>query len=107
MLRNVLGGWQLSGVTSFQSGAPFTLINGFDRNDDGLATADRPDIGNPNAPHNTRAIISTTCSTGFLNPDTKTCVTPNDVYVVQGPEYPTQRQFAETQSVQTERRIST
>jgi len=91
MFKNVLGGWQLTGVTSFQSGAPFTLINGFDRNADGLATADRPDIGNPNAPHNTRAIVSSTCSTGFLNPDTKSCVTPNDVYVVQGTGFPNAR----------------
>ncbi|PYT02464.1 MAG: hypothetical protein DMF60_21300 [Acidobacteria bacterium] len=88
MLQPVLGGWQLTGVTSFQSGAPFTIINGFDRNDDGLATADRPDVGNPNAPHNTRAIIASTCSTGFRNPDTNACVTPNDVYVVQGTGLP-------------------
>lgn len=88
MFRNVLGGWQLTGVTSFQSGAPFTLINGFDRNADGLATADRPDIGNPNAPRNTRAIVATTCSTGFRNPDTQACVTPNDVFVVQGTGLP-------------------
>lgn len=88
MLQPVLGGWQLTGVTSFQSGAPFTVINGFDRNADGLATADRPDIGNPNAPHNTRAIVASTCSTGFRNPDTNACVTPNDVYVVQGTGLP-------------------
>ncbi|MFY9555038.1 MAG: carboxypeptidase regulatory-like domain-containing protein [Blastocatellia bacterium] len=88
MLHNVLGGWQLSGVSSFQSGAPFTIINGFDRNADGLSTADRPDVGNPNAPHNTRAIVASTCSTGFRNPDTGACVTPNDVYVVQGTGLP-------------------
>jgi Carboxypeptidase regulatory-like domain/TonB-dependent Receptor Plug Domain len=90
MFKHVLGGWQLSGVTSFQSGAPFTIINGFDRNGDGLATADRPDIGNPDAPHNTRAVtVATgTCSTGFQNPDTKACVTPNDVFVVQGTGFP-------------------
>ena len=85
MLRNVLGGWELSGVSSFQSGAPFTIINGSDRNGDGLSGGDRPDVGNPNAPHNTRGVIVpiATCSTGFQNPDTKTCVTPNDVYVIQ------------------------
>jgi outer membrane receptor protein involved in Fe transport len=83
MFSSVLGGWQVSGVTTLQSGAPFTIINGADRNGDGLSTADRPDIGNPNAPHNTRAIISSTCSTGFVNPDTKACVTPNDVFVIQ------------------------
>lgn len=98
LLGKTLGGWEVSGVTSFQSGAPFTIVNGADRNGDGLSTADRPEIGNPNAPHNTRAIIvpTATCSTGFQNPDTKGCVTPNDVYVVQAqllpgnvPNFPT------------------
>jgi outer membrane receptor protein involved in Fe transport len=79
----VLGGWQINGITTFQSGAPFTIVNGLDRNGDGDAGGDRPDVGNPNAPHNTRAQISTTCSTGLINPDTGACVTRNDVYVVQ------------------------
>jgi len=85
LLGKTLGGWQLSGVATFQSGAPFTIINGSDRNGDGLSTADRPDVGNPNAPHNTRALVvpTATCSTGLQNPDTKACVTPNDVYVIQ------------------------
>ena len=86
LANTVLGGWEVSGVTSFQSGAPFTIINGFDRNADGLATADRPDIGNPNAPHNTRAVVvpTGTCSTGLRNPDSLQCVSANDVFLVQG-----------------------
>jgi hypothetical protein len=84
----VLGGWQLNGIVVFQSGAPFTIVNGQDRNGDGVSTSDRPDLGNPNAPHNTRAIVVPTtgtgaCSTGLQNPDTGACVTRNDVYVVQ------------------------
>jgi len=51
-----LGGWQLAGTTTFQSGTPFSVGNGSDRNNDGIL-GDRPDIGNPNAPANTRAII--------------------------------------------------
>jgi len=84
-LEQIAGGWQITGIASFQSGAPFTIINGLDRNGDGVATSDRPDVGNPNAPHNTRAqrVAATVCSTGFRNPDTGSCVTPNDVYVVQ------------------------
>lgn len=84
------GGWRISGITTFQSGAPFSLANGFDRNNDGLAN-DRPDIGNPNAPINTRAVVAPTtgsnsCATGFRNPDalTLTCVTPNDVRWIEG-----------------------
>src|SRR6185437_7125465 len=31
-----LGGWSIAGVTTFQSGTPFTLANGTDRNNDGI-----------------------------------------------------------------------
>src|SRR5262249_1060800 len=57
-----LGGWSIAGITTFQSGTPFTVANGSNRN--GIGTkADRPDIGNPNAPLNTRAIIFPRCAT--------------------------------------------
>ncbi len=84
-LSHVLGGWQIAGITSFQDGAPFTLINGLDRNGDGLAGSDRPDVGNPAAPHNTRAQIvsAATCGTGLRNPDSGQCVSRNDVYAIQ------------------------
>lgn len=90
LLRQVAGGWQLSGTVFFQSGAPYTLLNGSDRNGDGVNGLDRPDISNPNAPHNTRAVISTTCATGFANPDNaNACISANAVYVVQGAGFPT------------------
>jgi len=84
-LSHLAGGWQVAGITSFQDGAPFTLINGLDRNGDGLAGSDRPDVGNPDAPRNTRAqiVATATCATGLRNPDSGQCVTRNDVYVVQ------------------------
>jgi hypothetical protein len=90
-MGQLLGGWQVGGIFVFQSGAPFTIANGLDRNGDGQTGPDRPDIGNPNAPHNTRALVATgatnpcraAISTGFTNPDTGQCVTRNDVYVVQ------------------------
>lgn len=85
----VLGGWHLNGIYSLQSGAPFSILNGRDRNGDGQ-NIDRPDIGNPNAPHNTRGIIDAACATGFRNPDISAvpgsgCVARNAVYVVQVP----------------------
>jgi hypothetical protein len=90
LLGQIAGGWQLGGGIVFQSGAPYSLNNGSDRNGDGVTGTDRPDIGNPNAPHNTRATISTTCATGFANPDAAgACVTANDVFVVQGTGFPT------------------
>jgi hypothetical protein len=85
--RYLLGGWQLAGIITFQSGTPFSMANGFDRNNDGNAE-DRPDIGNPNAPLNTRAIIFPGCSTGYQNPDTGSCVSPGSVHWVEGTGLP-------------------
>ena len=83
----LLGGWQLNGIVTFQSGAPFTIVNGLDRNGDGVSTADRPNVSNPAAPHNTRATVVpvATCATGLRNPDTLGCVNASDVYVIQVP----------------------
>jgi outer membrane receptor protein involved in Fe transport len=89
ILKHPFGGWSLTGITTFQSGTPYSVANGSgaDRNNDGLNN-DRPDISNPNAPINTRAVISTTgknpCATGYKNPDTLACVTPADVHWIQG-----------------------
>jgi hypothetical protein len=77
------GGWQLAGITTFQSGTPFSVGNGSDRNNDTIL-GDRPDIGNPKAPLNTRAMISKICATGYQNPDTGLCVSPGDVHWVEG-----------------------
>jgi hypothetical protein len=83
-LGQVIGGWQIANIITFQSGAPFSILNGSDRNGDGL-NIDRPNVGNPNAPRNTRGVIvaAGTCATLLQNPDTGQCVTINDVYVYQ------------------------
>lgn len=47
-LRFILGGWQISGVTSGTSGQPFTILTGIDTNGNG-GGGDRPDV-NPAAP---------------------------------------------------------
>jgi hypothetical protein len=86
-LKYALSGWQLAGITTFQSGTPFTMANGVDRNNDGN-NQDRPDIGNPSAPLSTRAIIFAGCPTGYQNPDTGSCVRANDVHWVQGTGFP-------------------
>jgi hypothetical protein len=85
--RYPLGGWSVAGITTFQSGTPFTVANGSDRNNDAIP-ADRPDIGNPGAPLNSRAIIAPRCSTGYQNPDTGSCVSPGDVHWVEGKGFP-------------------
>ena len=53
--KYVLGGWSIVGVTTFQSGTPYTVGNSTDRNNDTIL-ADRPDIGNPTAPWNSRGV---------------------------------------------------
>jgi hypothetical protein len=85
--KHVFGGWQLAGITTFQSGTPFSVGNGSDRNNDGFF-ADRPDIGNPSAPMTTRAILFPRCATGYENPDTGSCVSPGDVHWVEGTGIP-------------------
>lgn len=85
--RSVLGGWSVAGITTFQSGTPFTVANGSDRNNDGIL-ADRPDIGNSNAPLGTRAIVFPRCATGYQNPDTISCVSPGDVHWIEGAGFP-------------------
>lgn len=48
----VLSGWQLNGITRFQSGSPFNVTSGADSNFDGT-TNDRPNVvGNPFLPTN-------------------------------------------------------
>jgi Carboxypeptidase regulatory-like domain/TonB dependent receptor len=42
VLKQILGGWQISGITAFQSGRPFTIGTGVDTNGDGTTGSDRP-----------------------------------------------------------------
>ena len=84
--KNVLGGWSIAGISSFQSGAPFTVENGITR---AASNSARPDLSNPNSPLNSRAILtpasgSRSCVTGYRNPDTDLCVNPADVHWIQG-----------------------
>ncbi len=44
LLGQVIGGWQLSGVTAGQSGRPFSIWTGVDSNGDANTGSDRPDI---------------------------------------------------------------
>ncbi len=60
LMRQVLGGWKLAGIADWQTGEPFTMSNGTDRNGDGQSGPDRPDISNPSAPLNTRAVRTIT-----------------------------------------------
>jgi outer membrane receptor protein involved in Fe transport len=67
----VLGGFQISGVTTFESGTPYTVFNGFDS--DGIGGGnERPTI-NPAGQAGVRAVpvVNTTTGaiTSYVNPD--------------------------------------
>src|SRR5260370_7960558 len=109
-MGSLIGGWQLSGTAHWQTGFPFTVANGTDRNGDGQTDPDRPDISNPAAPLNTRAILARNaappsnpgalpgngwCPTGFSNPDatpvaplTLVCIDPATVHFIEGSGLP-------------------
>lgn len=48
-LGHVVNGWQIAGTAAYQTGAPYTVSDGFDQNSDGTAS-DRPSINNLSAP---------------------------------------------------------
>jgi hypothetical protein len=67
LVGNVLGGWQLSGIYTIESGVPYTVVNGFDA--DGIGGAnDRPDV-NPGGTKGVRAVPNSSSPTGYVNPD--------------------------------------
>jgi hypothetical protein len=70
----ITNGFTLSGIWRIQSGAPETAyLNGLDINGDGVATNDRPAVGNPNAPRNSVAFSNSVAQDdlGFdLDPST-------------------------------------
>src|ERR1043166_3598277 len=91
-IGHVLGGFQLSGVTTFESGVPLTVVNGQDADSIG-GNLDRPDF-NPNGQTGVRAVpaIATAtvnpCSVAvgavfYTNPDAgSACINPaNAMYI--------------------------
>jgi hypothetical protein len=66
LLGYVAGGWQISGITAYESGNPYTITNGQDS--DGLEGNDRPNF-NPLGRPGVRARPDRTSPTGYVNPD--------------------------------------
>lgn len=67
VIGHIVGGWEVSGVTTFETGAPLNIFNGQDA--DGVGSNfDRPDY-NPNGQKGVRAVPNSTSSTGYVNPD--------------------------------------
>jgi len=68
VLGHVVGGWQLSGVTSYESGVPYSVVNGQDADGLGGSSFDRPDF-NPAGRPGVRAVPDSRSPTGYINPD--------------------------------------
>ena len=67
LVGRIVGGWQISGLTTFESGVPMTVTNGVDA--DGIGgNFDRPMV-NPSGTPGVRAQYSATSPTGYINPD--------------------------------------
>jgi Carboxypeptidase regulatory-like domain/TonB-dependent Receptor Plug Domain/TonB dependent receptor len=92
-MARAIGGWSIAGVSHWQTGFPFTVINGTDRGGFGQRTAERPDISNINAPLNTRAVLKASCPTGYGNPDAAgtPCINPSTVHFIEGTGVPNAR----------------
>lgn len=93
VLGSLVGGWQISTISHWQSGLPYTVANGTDRNADGQSGPDRPDISDAAAPLNTRAVLKASCSTGYGNPDATgtPCIDPTTVHFIEGSGQPNAR----------------
>ena len=68
VLGYIVGGWQVSGLTAYESGNPYTVTNGQDS--DGLEGNDRPNF-NPSGRPGARAVPAplSESPTGYINPD--------------------------------------
>ncbi len=88
---HIVGGWEISGITTFESGVPYTVFNGADA--DGIGgdrASDRPDV-NPNGKRGVRAVpvVDTQGSILFYtNPDDNNVqIDPSTAYFIGNPVY--------------------
>ena len=85
LLGHVAGGWQVSGVATFEAGVPYTVLNGLDGDGYSAATSDRPDY-NPSGQKGVRAVLSTTSPTGYVNPENNNApIDPAQAMYIQRP----------------------
>ena len=67
LVRGAVGGWQLNGITTVQSGGPMTVTAGFDRSLTGLG-GDRADLVAGQSIYNSNACGSAFDCISWLNP---------------------------------------
>ncbi|MBZ5634629.1 MAG: carboxypeptidase regulatory-like domain-containing protein [Acidobacteriia bacterium] len=68
ILGHAVGGWQIAGLTTYESGVPYTVLNGQDADGIAGATYDRPNF-NPQGRPGVRAKPDASSPTGYVNPD--------------------------------------
>lgn len=89
-LGRALGGWQVAGVTTFESGVPFNVSNGVDADGIGGSGNDRPNI-NPSGQRGVRAVPVVNAQgfiTGYVNPDAGNApIDPATAYYIANPAY--------------------
>src|SRR5262249_32204101 len=89
-MGHLLGGYELAGVTTFESGVPFTVSNGLDADGIGLAGIDRPNV-NPSGRRGVRAVPQVDNQgfiTGYVNPDDNNSpIDPSTAYFIGNPGY--------------------
>ena len=86
---HILGGWQFSGITTFESGVPFTVFNGLDADGIAGAAVDRPNV-NPGGQRLVRAVPTVDTQgfiTGYTNPDNNSPIDPSTAYFIVNPAY--------------------
>ncbi len=100
-LGHLLGGFQISGVTTFESGVPFTISNGVDADGINGSGGDRPNL-NPNGQVGVRAVPVVAPATlangspnpnfgritGYINPDAGGApIDPNTAQFIANPTF--------------------
>jgi hypothetical protein len=90
LIGHIVGGFEISGVTVFESGVPFTVSNGLDADGVGGPGTDRPNV-NPSGRWPVRARPLTDAQgfiTGYVNPDNNNApIDPSTAYFIVNPAY--------------------
>ncbi|MGI8742684.1 MAG: carboxypeptidase regulatory-like domain-containing protein [Bryobacteraceae bacterium] len=85
LVGHVAGGWEISGVTVVESGAPLNILNGQDADGLGGGVYDRPNF-NPLGRPGVRAVPNSSSPTGYVNPDdlasATTPISPTDAMYI-------------------------
>lgn len=77
VLGHIAGGWNLAGITTFESGTVFSVLNGQDADGLGGGGFDRPNF-NPQGAREVRARPDRTSPTGYVNPETGNAIDPKE-----------------------------